>query len=90
MYLIVFDPNLIRDENRHYIIMNGDYYNRIIQTSTAILTITAKDIDEILIYSGVKMDVEKSVKIATCASLEHGEGFLRISYAYSIENIKIP
>ena len=64
--------------------MNGDYYNRIIQTSPATLTITAKDIDEILIYSGAKMDAEKSVKIATCASFEHGEGFLRIEY----ENIK--
>ena len=84
MYLIIFDPNLIRDENRHYIIMNGDYYNRIIQYSPVALTITAKDIDEILIYSGAKMDAERSVKIATCASFEHGEGFLRIEY----ENIK--
>ena len=79
MYLIIFDPPIIRDSNRYYNFISGEYYNRIIRSNPDISMVTKSNIDEILIYSGAKDDEEKPVKIATCSAFEHTDTFLKIS-----------
>ena len=84
MYLIIFDPQLIRDSNRYYNLVTGEYYNRMIQSFPDVSVLSNSSIEEILIYSGAKEEEEKKVKTALCSAIEHGEGFLKIEY----KNIK--
>lgn len=81
MYLILFDPQLIRNPNRYYNLIIGECYTKTLQTVPDISVLNKNtNVDEILIYSGMKEDEEKPAKIARCSAIEHGEGFLRIEY----------
>ena len=83
MYLIIYDPWIIRDPNRYYYRSTGEYYNRLIQSVPELSLLTAQNIEEILIYSRVTEDAELSVKTAACSAIriDPANEILEIEYA---------
>ena len=83
MYLIIYDPWIIRDANRYYYRSTGEYYNRLIQSVPELSLLTAQNIEEILIYSRATEDAELSVKTATCSAIriDPSNEILEIEYA---------
>ena len=79
MYLLISDSYALCRE-RHYFTRNDVSYEKIRQGSPAIVNISAKDIEEILIFAIRNTDGGLKVRTAGCAGLTIDETSIRVDY----------
>lgn len=83
MYLVIFDSNCIK-QNREYYICKGECFQNIFKFFPEIKDINKDEIEEILICSLKKEDINSSVKICQCKQFYTDDNQMKIIY----ENIE--
>lgn len=79
MYILISDRFALEDE-REYYYCSGKYLEEAKQYFPDICELTEESIDEILTYSGRRLDSIKPVKIAKCTGLEIDDVYVRVDY----------